>query len=207
MEDNGLSRKERERQQHREEILKAALTLFAEKGFSSVSVQEIAEKAEFAIGTLYNLFGSKEELFLELVKNDLVMARNAFRESLAGEASPEDKLRNFLEVKVRLVRDHAEFTRLYIHHLQGGVGVEGVRTVIMDVISDTNDRLAAVFDEGIEQGLFADRGARIMALGFNGLSSILIFHAIHFPDMFDFDSICQQTFALFFEKNLLMETA
>ena len=51
-----LSRREREKLRHRKEMLDAALKLFSEKGFHNVSMHEIAQKAEFAIGTLYKFF-------------------------------------------------------------------------------------------------------------------------------------------------------
>ena len=47
-----LSRREREKIRHKEEILEAALMLFSEKGFQNVSMQEIAKASEFGIGTL-----------------------------------------------------------------------------------------------------------------------------------------------------------
>lgn len=61
-----LSRRQRERRRHKGEILSAALELFSEKGFHEVSMQAIAAQAEFATGTLYNFFASKEALFEEM---------------------------------------------------------------------------------------------------------------------------------------------
>lgn len=58
-----LSRKERERILRRTEILSAAMDVFSEKGFSRATLEEIAERAEFGKGTLYNYFANKEELF------------------------------------------------------------------------------------------------------------------------------------------------
>jgi TetR/AcrR family transcriptional regulator, repressor of fatR-cypB operon len=58
-----LSRKERERLFKRQEIITAARTVFAAKGFTAATLDEIAEQAEFGKGTLYNYFQSKEELF------------------------------------------------------------------------------------------------------------------------------------------------
>ncbi len=44
-----------------------ALKLFSEKGFHNVSMHEIAEKSEFAVGTLYKFFSNKEELYKALI--------------------------------------------------------------------------------------------------------------------------------------------
>ncbi|MFZ1728816.1 MAG: TetR/AcrR family transcriptional regulator [Bacteroidota bacterium] len=58
-----LSRKERERIFKRQEIISAAREVFALRGFSSATLDEIAERAEFGKGTLYSYFQSKDELF------------------------------------------------------------------------------------------------------------------------------------------------
>jgi AcrR family transcriptional regulator len=51
----------------RELLLDAAARTFARKGFAGASVEEIAENAGFTVGALYSNFGSKSELFLELM--------------------------------------------------------------------------------------------------------------------------------------------
>ncbi len=62
-----LSRRERERLARRDAMLDAALEVFSEKGYSGASVDEIAERAEFGKGTIYNYFpDGKDELFLAL---------------------------------------------------------------------------------------------------------------------------------------------
>ncbi|NNE70602.1 MAG: helix-turn-helix transcriptional regulator, partial [Rhodothermales bacterium] len=48
------SRRERERLARRREILDAARTVFAERGFVGATLEEIASRAEFGKGTLYN---------------------------------------------------------------------------------------------------------------------------------------------------------
>ncbi|MCB2205956.1 TetR/AcrR family transcriptional regulator [bacterium] len=58
-----LSRKERERLFKRQEIVEAAREVFALRGFSAATLDEIADRAEFSKGTLYNYFQNKEELF------------------------------------------------------------------------------------------------------------------------------------------------
>jgi AcrR family transcriptional regulator len=60
--DHALSRKEREKLARQQDILKAARELFARKGYHNTTLEEIAQHAEFGKGTIYNYFGSKEEL-------------------------------------------------------------------------------------------------------------------------------------------------
>ncbi|MFG3114615.1 TetR/AcrR family transcriptional regulator [Streptomyces sp. NPDC048197] len=49
-------------------LLDAAARTYARKGFAAASVEEIAEAAGFSIGAVYSNFGSKERLFVELLK-------------------------------------------------------------------------------------------------------------------------------------------
>ena len=51
----------------REAIVDAAQRLFLERGFGSVSMDELAEAAGLARRTLYNQFASKEEIFREML--------------------------------------------------------------------------------------------------------------------------------------------
>jgi AcrR family transcriptional regulator len=48
-------------------VLDAAARTFARKGFAGASVEEIAEAAGFSVGAVYSNFGSKEQLFVELL--------------------------------------------------------------------------------------------------------------------------------------------
>lgn len=58
-----LSRKDREREQHRIAILDAAERVFVRDGMST-KIETISHEAEFAVGTIYNFFSSKNDLFM-----------------------------------------------------------------------------------------------------------------------------------------------
>lgn len=56
------------RDARRREILRAAARLFGQRPYSSVSVTDIAEEAGIAKGLMHHYFGSKRELYLEVVR-------------------------------------------------------------------------------------------------------------------------------------------
>jgi len=66
---SGLREKKKQTTQKR--ILDAARDLLPVKGYTDVSVEEIAKKAEIGVGTFYNYFSSKAELFLSVMSEDL----------------------------------------------------------------------------------------------------------------------------------------
>jgi TetR/AcrR family transcriptional regulator, repressor of fatR-cypB operon len=62
-----LSRRERERIMRREAMLEAARAVFAEKGFTNATIEEVAHRAEFGKGTVYNYFEKKEDLLFAII--------------------------------------------------------------------------------------------------------------------------------------------
>lgn len=63
-----LPRRERERLERRALMLSAARAVFAEKGYEQATLDEVAERAEFGKGTLYNYFeGGKEGILRALI--------------------------------------------------------------------------------------------------------------------------------------------
>lgn len=59
--------REKQKAQRRDLIEGAAEALFAEKGFNDATIEEIAERAVVSPATVYNYYGSKDELLLALV--------------------------------------------------------------------------------------------------------------------------------------------
>lgn len=59
--DSSLSRRERERRMRRQAMLDAASAVFAERGYAQATLGEIADRAEFGKGTLYNYFEDGKE--------------------------------------------------------------------------------------------------------------------------------------------------
>ncbi len=65
-------RLERRKARTRAAIIDAATALFHERGFEETSIQQIAERADTGVGTLYGYFGSKDQILREV----LHLARN-----------------------------------------------------------------------------------------------------------------------------------
>lgn len=59
-----MSLREQKKKELQDKIQSAARELFSEKEFDQVTMSQIAKKADVGLGTAYNYYGSKEELFL-----------------------------------------------------------------------------------------------------------------------------------------------
>lgn len=64
-------KRERRKEARPGELLDAALDLFVEKGFAATKVDEVAARAGVSKGTLFLYFSSKEELFKEVVRQNI----------------------------------------------------------------------------------------------------------------------------------------
>ena len=100
-----IDRRERMAQQTREDILRAARRLFAERGYTATSINDIAEEAGVAIQTIYARLGSKRGLLLALI--DLI-DEEAGVGPLAAEVTTATTPLAALRAGVRLTRSFQE---------------------------------------------------------------------------------------------------
>jgi AcrR family transcriptional regulator len=156
MADQKLPRREREKLRQRQEILATALDLFSQKGYHNVAMHEIAEQAEFAIGTLYKFFQNKEDLYKTLVLERCDDFEDAFRRALEQSDDEVEKLRHYVRFRGERFRSNLPFVRLFLaesrgisFNLKAGVDDE-VRTRYYDILK----RLASVFASGIDNQRF-----------------------------------------------------
>ncbi|MEU2723582.1 TetR/AcrR family transcriptional regulator [Streptomyces smyrnaeus] len=105
----------------RDKLFHAAVTLIAEQGFSSTTVEEIAERAGVAKGTVYYNFASKTELFEELLRHgvELLTAdlRQAAEETDGRGGSKVDALDAMVRAGLQFIDRYPAFTQLYVAEL------------------------------------------------------------------------------------------
>src|SRR5579872_3989534 len=83
-------RRERRRRETREQILRAALQLFAKHGFANTTVEDITESADVGKGTFFNYFPSKDHILLAFGEMQLAKLQAAVEEARrTGESMPE----------------------------------------------------------------------------------------------------------------------
>ena len=100
----------------REAIVDAAARLFLERGFGSVSMDELATAAGVARRTLYNQFASKEEIFREMLLRVSRQLEHAFPPGIETQGDVEDVLRLIARVIVDLHKnpEYLGFLRMVV---------------------------------------------------------------------------------------------
>jgi AcrR family transcriptional regulator len=98
----------------RSAILDAARAVFSRKGYSETAVDDVAEEARVAKGTLYLYFKSKEELYLSALASDLKAMAAEGRREMERSQRLREKLRAFLRVRLEYTKSRQDFLRIYL---------------------------------------------------------------------------------------------
>jgi AcrR family transcriptional regulator len=94
-------------------ILEAALRVFAERGYAEAKVQEIAEAAGVATGTVYAIFPGKQELYRAVHQENLAELARRYAEVQSDGPVPEVLLARS-EVSTRFLTERPDYLRMYL---------------------------------------------------------------------------------------------
>jgi AcrR family transcriptional regulator len=157
----------------RKQLLDVALEVFAARGFHPTSMNDLAEAAGVTKPVLYQHFGSKRELYLELLEDVGSRLRDAIGKATSEAAGPREQVARGFAAYFRFVADHeAAFQVLF----GGGTRRdEEFATHARRVEENIADTIAALIDvEGLTE---AER--RLLAHGIVGLAEGTSRHWIH----------------------------
>jgi AcrR family transcriptional regulator len=104
-------RREREKAAFREEVLAAARAIVLEEGFTALTMRKIADAVEYAPGTIYLYFESRDSIAFELCRRGFEELRAALSPA-AAIADPEKRLREMGRLYVRFGIERSETYRL-----------------------------------------------------------------------------------------------
>lgn len=104
-----LDARELVRAKRREALLAAAEGVFAESGFAGAKMADIAARAGYSAGNLYNVFASKEALFGELLetRGSELLAR--LEEAIGTDHGPRAGLARLIDAVLAGVEQHRAF--------------------------------------------------------------------------------------------------
>jgi AcrR family transcriptional regulator len=95
-------------------IQDAAMRVIARKGMAAATMQEIAEEAGVAKGTIYLYFRDRDELVEKTFETAITQLIAGVEKAMIEEKSLEEKIRAAMTAKLSFFRENREFFRLYI---------------------------------------------------------------------------------------------
>jgi len=117
--DPRTKRKQREYEARRQDILSAAESLFSKNGFFKTSMAEIATVSQFAMGTVYRFFKSKEEIYISIVEDKVEELAGLLDDKVGLAKTASDKINAFIQVKLDYADRNRDFFRIYVSEWSG----------------------------------------------------------------------------------------
>jgi AcrR family transcriptional regulator len=150
----GASNREAER---RLLLLKAAFREVAEKGFSHVTLEDIALRAGVSKGVTLYYFSSKEDLFLELFSWLIASIHQRMREAVASVADPIAKVRALVALIFPSPSKNRAFFRAYVDFCGLAARREPFRVIDERFYAGCREVDRGIVEEGIRLGVFLAR--------------------------------------------------
>lgn len=179
MADTAPSKREQVRQERRQQILEAALTVFTQKGYHATNVSDVAAQAGVSQGTIYWYFDSKDALFQAAI----LFAFEGFGEQALGGLQQLSTAAEKLQAIARAMEDFSDMAEglfmLFLGYWASSDRREESAQVWVDLLSQYKDVVAAIVQEGVDSGEFraVDAGALVWALlaAYDGLAAYDMF--------------------------------
>jgi AcrR family transcriptional regulator len=164
-------RKEREFNLRRSAILEQAGKIFAVKGFHNTTVAEIAGASGFAIGTLYQFFESKEQLYTVVLTEKLGTMYDGIQKAVNGETDLLRKIDTLVATQFRFVEGNADFCSLFVRgdHLSLSEGSIELRKRMVSDYTVYVSFVEGVMRDGIRGGILKKMDPRMMAAALTGI--------------------------------------
>ncbi len=162
----------------RERILRAAVKVFAKKGFYASRVSEIARAAGVADGTIYLYFDSKDDLLESLFEDRMERLFTVLRAELAKHPTARARLRTLIELQLGLLEGQRELAEVITVNLRQSTRL--LRQYGSKRFVEYLELMAAVIAEGQRGGEFReDVSPRVVARSlFGALDGIALTWAL-----------------------------
>lgn len=202
-----LPRREREKIAYRREILSAALALFSEKGYHNVSMHEIAKRAEFSVGTLYQFFKNKEDLYKALIMENALQYHDTLNAILCQEDDFLTILDRYIATKAKIFADNLPTVRLYLGETHGVAFSlrAGLDQEIRKLYDETVKNLSSLIERGIREGIIRDLNPYYLAVALEGLINTFLLFYFENPDSVTYNETLALVKRLFLRGCLLSE--
>ncbi len=181
--------------QKKEKIIKAAGIVFSQKGFHQAKMDEIAERAQVAKGTLYYNYASKSKLFAATVTQGLNQIMDAIEDKLESDLPFLEHFHGIVSTTIRLYVTNGEVTRIWANEMSSGIDDEvlvEIRTVRKKFNTFIEDRLKY----GQEKGYLRPLPPRLSGMAIIGIIDALCSHYLENPDQDTIEEVIETVFTI-----------
>jgi TetR/AcrR family fatty acid metabolism transcriptional regulator len=138
----------------RDRILDAAERVFAQRGFFTAKVADIAKEAGVADGTIYLYFKNKDDLLISLFESRMERVNALLAGAVAGAKTPRDKLMAFVKAYVGMIAEQPTAAEVLTIELRQST--KFMREYSAQRFGELLRLLAGVIAEGQSAGVWSD---------------------------------------------------
>ncbi|MGA7705234.1 MAG: TetR/AcrR family transcriptional regulator [Solirubrobacteraceae bacterium] len=174
--DRAGSRSERRKARTAAAIRDAAERLFLSRGYSATTMEDLAEEADVAVGSIYAHFASKEGVYSALVEQALELDKQYCDEGFDAGTLPAERLFGLAEGYLRFAREHPGYFQLFRFPPPDRPGAEltpkasaRVAERIEDETARMTSEIQRMIDEGVGRPVDAESAARFLWAAWEGV--------------------------------------
>ena len=143
-------------QDRAESLMAAAIDLFTERDYASVTIKDITRRAGVTHSLVYYHFKNKEELFNRDVTNLIETTIKCYQESRKHHHDPVELIEDWFENNIRLSQDLRKLVKIMFDYAGPRKGSPSVSKAIKDFYREEHKILATSVAQGITKGHFKD---------------------------------------------------
>jgi AcrR family transcriptional regulator len=161
----------------RSEILQEAEKVFAEKGFYTNTLADIAQASGFAVGTLYQFFQSKEELYMTLVAEKMDLMYRGMCSAVKQPKGSIDKLHTLILFYFQFVGNNLDFCNLFSRGDTASLsdGSKSLRNRMFGKHIKQARFIEDIISEGINENVLMTLDVQMMSFTLSGMIRSVIF--------------------------------
>jgi TetR/AcrR family transcriptional regulator, fatty acid metabolism regulator protein len=166
------------------EILEAARRVFARSGFNATTVDQIAEEAGVAKGTVYLYFSSKHDLFCAAMRSGLADLYERAQLEITAADTTADRIKAFIGARLRYCSENRDFFRIYYTEFASlKIRNPTAQPEFQDLYDQQVALLQSLLEAGVRGGEVRPMDTRRAAhLLFEAVRAAVAKHVIEWPD-------------------------
>lgn len=169
----------------RRKIIDTASILYARKGFTATSIEEISEMAGVTLPVTYHYVKNKSGIMRMIMEDLLQTFRHHLTEHLQGIEDPEEKLATATILYLRIV-DREREKALLVYQKSSSLDKDS-RAKIMQLEVEVSQIFANIIEEGIDRGVFKDLDIDLMAYNIVMMAHMWVLKGWHFKQRLTLD--------------------
>ncbi|MBU5317044.1 TetR/AcrR family transcriptional regulator [Clostridium bornimense] len=170
-------------------IFDAAIEVFSHCGYDGATMDEIANRAGVAKGTLYYHFKSKEEIFKFIINEGINIINESVEDGIKDIKDPHKVVKTAAKLQLRYMNDNKDLFRVIISQVWGdSERNKELREAVSKLINISNKSYHGIIDKGV----VSEDDARFLGYSFIGILVSIALYDLLNGEEYDNDEIIER---------------